>query len=256
MVGDQVVPWSRGEFAGQDAGADARVTDESSKANGWTRAPLNAGPSGGPTWGVMVEPTLVEFLALVHARRGHFRMESGHHGSLWLDLDGLFSQPQRVAPFVKRLSEQLGRHAVDLVCGPLLGGALLAQSVATVLGAEFCFTHPGPAAGDAGLYRARYQLPAAFRSRVLGRRVAIVDDVMSAGSSLRATCAELRTHDAVPVAVGALLVLRELGTRHFADEQLLPVEAVIRDAFELWRPSECPLCAQGVLLEQLTVPAA
>ena len=203
----------------------------------------------------MVEPTLADFLALVHGRPGHFLLESGYHGGLWLDLDGLFGRPQKVAPFVARLSDQLGRHAVDLVCGPLLGGALLAQSVATALGTEFCFTQPGPPADGVGLYQARYRLPAAFRSRVRGRRVAIVDDVMSAGSSLRATCAEIRSSGALPVAVGALLVLGEVGTRYFVDEQRLPVEAVIRDALELWPPSECPLCKQGAPLEDLTAPA-
>lgn len=197
------------------------------------------------------EPTLAEFLALVNARRGHFRLESGYHGRLWLDLDGLFSRPQQVAPFVARLSEQLRGYRVDLVCGPLLGGALLAQSVAAVLGAEFCFTELGPSEQGTGLYRARYRLPATLRSRVQGRRIAMVDDVMSAGSSLRATDLELRAHNAVPAVVGALLVLGDVGTRHFVDERWLPVEAVIRDKFELWPPSECPLCVQGTPLDEM-----
>ena len=29
------------------------------------------------------------FLGLVSGRRGHFRLESGHHGGLWLNLDPL-----------------------------------------------------------------------------------------------------------------------------------------------------------------------
>ncbi len=42
-----------------------------------------------------------------------------------------------------------------------------------------------------GLYRATYQLPSAFRGRLAGKQVAIVDDVMSAGSALRGTYAAL-----------------------------------------------------------------
>jgi hypothetical protein len=75
---------------------------------------------------------------------------------------------------------------------------------------------------------------------------------MSAGSSLRATCAELRANKAILVAVGALLVLGTVGERHFIDEQRLPVESVIRDTFDLWPESECPLCAQSVALEDPT----
>ena len=203
----------------------------------------------------MAQPKLGEFLALVHGRRGHFRLESGFHAGLWLDLDGLFWSPRHITPFVARLCDQLRPHEPNLVCGPLLGGALLAQSVAPALNAEFCVAQPDIAERGAGLFKARYRLPAAFHSSVRGRRVAIVDDVMSAGSSLRATCAELRAHKAIPVAVGALLVLGTVGEKYFVEEQRLPVEAVIRDTFELWAESECPLCAQGVALEDPTAPS-
>jgi orotate phosphoribosyltransferase len=199
--------------------------------------------------------TLERFFDLVRGRRGHFRLESGYHAALWLDLDGLFGRPQDVAPFVARLVEQIRPHSVDLVCGPLVGGALLAQAIAAALGTEFCFTQPAAPSDGGELYRARYRLPAAFRSRVRHRRVAMVDDVMSAGSSLRATYAELRAHEALPVAVGALLVLGEVGARHFAEERQLPVEAVLRDGFELWPPADCPLCARGIPLEDPTLPA-
>jgi orotate phosphoribosyltransferase len=78
-----------------------------------------------------------------------------------------------------------------------------------------------------------------------------VDDVMSAGSSLRATSEELRSHGATPVAVGALLILGGVGARYFEETEGLPVEAVVRDELEIWSPSECPLCAHGVPLEAL-----
>ena len=202
----------------------------------------------------MTEPALGEFLDLVHGRRGHFRLESGYHAGLWLDLDGLFARPRAIAPFVARLSDRLRPHDPDLVCGPLLGGALLAQSVSAALDIEFCFTEPEVPERGAGLFRARYRLAGAFHAQVQRRRVAVVDDVMSAGSSLRATCAELQAHRATPVVVGALLVLGTVGERHFTDEQRLPVEAVVRDRFDLWLESECPLCAQGASLEDPASP--
>jgi len=33
------------------------------------------------------------------ARHRHFRLESGRHGNLWLELDGLFERPARLAPW-------------------------------------------------------------------------------------------------------------------------------------------------------------
>ena len=88
----------------------------------------------------MRDPQADALLALVSGRRGHFRLESGHHGGLWLDLDPLFAEPRRVAPFVDRLAAAVRPHAVDAVCGPLLGGAFLAQLVAHALDVAFYFT--------------------------------------------------------------------------------------------------------------------
>src|SRR6266851_793895 len=65
--------------------------------------------------------------SLASPRHGHFRLESGHHANLWLDLEGLFVQPARLRPFVNGLARTLRPHKVAGVCGPLVGGAFLAQ---------------------------------------------------------------------------------------------------------------------------------
>jgi orotate phosphoribosyltransferase len=203
----------------------------------------------------MSETTVASFLALVAGRRGHFRLESGHHGGLWLDLDPLFADPRRIAPFAAGLADALRPYDVAAVCGPLLGGAFLAQLVAHALGAEFWFTERVMPNDGGGLYRARYVLPPALAGRARAKRVAMVDDVMSAGSALRGTFAELRAHGADPVVAGALLVLGSAGTGFFA-EQRVAVEAVARGGYELWPPDACPLCAAGVPLEDVAAPPA
>lgn len=202
----------------------------------------------------MSDPGAAAFLELVAARRGHFRLESGYHGGLWLDLDALFADQARIAPFVAALAAALRPHDVTAVCGPLIGGAFLAQLVAQALGAEFSFTERALPSPSGALYGARYRLPSAFATRLRGARVAIVDDVMSAGSSLRATYAELAAHGARPVVAGALLVLGDAGAGYFA-ERGLPVEAVARDRYELWPPDGCPLCAAAHPLEDAASPA-
>ena len=194
------------------------------------------------------------FLDLVAGRRGHFRLESGHHSALWLDLDPLFAEPHRVNPFVAKLTNALRPYQVAAVCGPLLGGAFLAQLVAHALAVEFCFTERIMPSHAEGLYQASYRLPPAFAGRVRGKRLAMVDDVMSAGSALRGTYSELQAHGAVPVVAGALLVLGSTGADYFAQHNVA-VEAVCRDDYELWLPSECPLCAAGLPLEDVARPA-
>jgi orotate phosphoribosyltransferase len=148
---------------------------------------------------------------------------------------------------VTQLAQSLRCHDIEAVCGPLTGGAFLAQLLARLLGCEFYFTMPAAPAGE-GTFTARYQLPSGTGHRLLGKRVALVDDVMSAGSSLRATLTELEAHGAIPVVVGALYVLGSAGATFFT-ERGLRIEATGRGAFDAWRPNECPLCAANVPFE-------
>ena len=203
----------------------------------------------------MTKPVAILFLELIAGRRGHFQLESGHHGELWFDLDALFAVPDRIAPFVSQLAESLRPYNVAAVCGPLLGGAFLAQLVAHRLNVEFCFTERVMPRDATGFYQASYRLPEAYAARVRGRRIAMVDDVMSAGSALRGTYTELQTHGAIPVVAGALMVLGNTGSDYFAVRQVA-VEAVVREDYSIWLPNECPLCADETPLENVAAGTA
>ncbi len=189
-----------------------------------------------------------DFLAALPERRGHFLLESGFHSDVWLTLDELFSDPARVAPLVAALANRLRPHAAGAVCGPLLGGAFLAQAIATTLDLRFYYSEPVVAPRDETLFTVDYRLPSALTRTVRGQQVAVVDDVISAGSSVRATVAALASAGATTVAVGALAVLGDPAWKHFA-ERGIPVETLQRRSFDLWSPSECPLCQSGSPLE-------
>jgi orotate phosphoribosyltransferase len=185
-------------------------------------------------------------MALLAARSGHFLLESGHHGDLWLELDGLFWSTGAVEPLVAALAERIRPYEVDVVCGPLVGGALLAQLVAARLGAGFCYTER--TATGSGLYAAAYRVPDVLRSRLAGTRVAIVDDVVNAGSAVRATLAAVGAAGAEVVAFGALLTLGSTPATVAADAGL-PLEALGTRPTEIWEPGRCPRCATGEPLE-------
>jgi orotate phosphoribosyltransferase len=189
-----------------------------------------------------------DILAALPARRGHFLLESGYHTDLWFTLDAVFVDPRKIAPLVAALADKLRPHGVSAVCGPLLGGAFLAQALASSLGAGFYYTEPGPASSDPGLFKAAYRLPSELGRRVRGERVAVVDDVISAGSSTRATIAALTAAGASTLVVGAFLFLGDTGVAHFAN-QGVPVENLGHRAFNLWKPADCPLCSAGPPLE-------
>ena len=196
-----------------------------------------------------------DILSALPARSGHFLLESGHHTDLWLTLDALFVEPAAVAPLVAALADKLRPHMVTAICGPLLGGAFLAQALAEAMGARFYYTEPAPGSAASGLFAAAYRLPAEQRRRIRGERVAVVDDLISAGSSTRATIAEVKDADASAIAVGTLLVLGDEGLAHFS-QQRVPIEMLGQRAFNLWKPADCPLCRSDRPVEDLASPNA
>ena len=181
---------------------------------------------------------------LLAVRDGHFRFESGHHGRLWLDLEAVFWHPAAVEPLAAELSRRLARHDVEAVVAPLAGGALLGFRVAAMLGVPFAATERRAIERDA-MYSAAYVLPASPGRRLSGLRVALVDDVVNAGSAVGASLAAVTAQGGVPVVTGALLRLGATALRQPA-VGALPFESLEVWANDLWPPARCPLCARGL----------
>jgi len=186
--------------------------------------------------------------AVLAGGNGHCLLESGYHADTWFDLDALFIDPAAIAPQVDGLAALIRPHDVTAICGPLLGGAFLAQVVAASMGVRFYYCEKGASDPSSALFGARYRLPAGLREHASKERFAVVDDVISAGSSVRAVVSELEGAGARTVVIGSLLVLGTKATDYFAAMNI-PVVALDRRDFQTWSPDECPLCGSGVPLE-------
>src|SRR5262249_8237707 len=190
-----------------------------------------------------------ELLELFETRRGHFRLESGHHGNLWLEIPLAFLRPGRLRPHAGRLARLLVAHRMEAICGPLVEGAFLGQMVAEELDLEFCFAEQFPRPSKDGLFPVGYRVPASLRSRIKGKRVAVVDDAINVGSAVGGTIEDLKTCGVRLVAIGALL---QLGDRaaDLAHANAAPLVTLTRlESDTLWSPAECPLCRAGAPLD-------
>jgi orotate phosphoribosyltransferase len=189
-----------------------------------------------------------DLLELVQGRQGHFQFESGHHGDLWLPLEALCLHPREVQPFVVRLAAALRKYELQVVCGPLVEGAYVALLVALELGCDFVYAERFANPSREGLFPVEYRLPKALHSAVKGKRVAIVNDVISAGSAVRGAFRDLQFVGAEVVVIGALLGLGD-SIHKFAGENRIALELLQQMPHNLWTPSECPLCAAGQPIE-------
>ncbi len=90
----------------------------------------------------------------------------------------------------------------------------------------------------------------ALRSSVHQKRVAIINNVVNAGSAVRGTFDDLQNCGARIVGIGALLVL---GTapQEFASSEHVALESMAAVPNTLWTASACPLCSSGIPLEDV-----
>lgn len=101
------------------------------------------------------------------------------------------------------------------------------------------------------MFPVKYRVPDSLHAAVRGRRVAICNDMISAGSAVRGAYLHLKELGADVVVVASLMVCGS-GFRLLATEHGLNVEALTSFDSSLWTPDCCPLCAKGERLESLT----
>jgi orotate phosphoribosyltransferase len=187
-------------------------------------------------------------LSFVQGRQGHFQLESGHHGDLWLNLETLCLHSRGIQPFAAQLAAKLAPHKPEVICGQLVEGAYIALLVPIELGCDFVYAERFADPSREGLFPVEYRIPRALRPAVQGKRVAIVNDVISAGSAVRGAFSDLQAIGADVVAIGALLVLGD-SIAKFAAEHHVSLELLQQMPHNLWTPAECPLCAARQPLE-------
>ncbi|HUB93393.1 MAG TPA: phosphoribosyltransferase family protein, partial [Verrucomicrobiae bacterium] len=185
-----------------------------------------------------------ELNRVLSRKKRHIRFESGFHTDQWLDLESLFVHPEKLDPFADKLSAELSTLSLDAVCGALTGGAFLAELLARRLGLEFYYSQRTHVADTTGLYTAIYKLPKSQQQAVSGKRIVVIDDVVSAGSATRGTFSELMSCGARPVAAAALLVQGQ-SVPTFCAEQSLQLSAIDFEEINMWTPEDCPFCKAG-----------
>ena len=189
-------------------------------------------------------------LDLLSVKRGHFLLESGHHGDLWLDLETLCLRPRLAQSLAAELATSLSQLAIDAVCGPLVEGAFVALMTASHLDVAFTYSERYTRKTADGLFPSGYRIPGSLRNGLRGKRVAIVNDVINAGSAVRGTFSDLEACGANVVAINALLVLGSTAAR-FAASKNVPLNSLAQLPNALWTPSDCQLCASGLALEDV-----
>jgi len=172
----------------------------------------------------------------------HFVYISGHHGSGWVDKDAIFLRLDRVRRLTQLLADAVSAIQPEILCGPAVGGLIVAQWTAFALGLPAVFAEHDvrrlidELRGPFGLHRG-------FNRQVAGRRVLVVDDIVNTGQSVR------QTVSAVRAAGGSVLAAAALVDRGNVDAAGLGVPEyvyLLEYSIPNWPAAECPLCKAQV----------
>ncbi len=176
---------------------------------------------------------------------GHFDYGNGYHGRVYLNPHRIFRQPSLIWQLAQDLIEILPESivtAAEVVVGPVMGGALLAHTIAGLLDGRRSLSHPpssfaplSPDRSGALVLRPFYQ------GVVKGKRVLLADDVRNTGKTFERGKAVIE--EAGGSVIGTVVIYDRLEA--IVDIGVPNVALAEYRAPENYPAAECPMCQAG-----------
>lgn len=162
---------------------------------------------------------------------GHFLLSSKRHSGDYCQCAHLLRFPDKAAEVLKDVAEQLKDIEFDKLCGPAMGGVIVAYELGRQLNKENIFTERV----DNVMTLKRFTVNK-------GDRIIITEDVITTGKSTNETIAALEALGAKVVAVACIV-----DRRGQVNELNLPVYSAVKLNMETYDGDECPYCKEGNL---------
>lgn len=166
---------------------------------------------------------------------GHFLLTSGRHSDVYYEKFMLLKNPAICTQVCKAMADQFAPVGAQTVVGPTTGGVIIAYDVARYLGVEALYAEQGE---GGRIFKRGFSLEP-------GRKVLIVDDVLTTGRSVEEVIALVKSYQADIVGIG-LFLDRSGGKVSFPYR----THALATVSADSWEAKECPLCAKGVPFTQ------
>jgi orotate phosphoribosyltransferase len=187
--------------------------------------------------------TLQEFHVLM--LDGHFDFGNGFHGRVYLNPHRIFRQPSLIWRLAQDLLDVVPDDIIsstDVVAGPVMGGALLAHTLAGLMDGRRSLSLPPTSFAPLSLKLPEDKVLRPFyRSVVEGKRILLADDVLNTGKTFERAKAVIEKAGGSVIATveicDRLEAVVDLGVPNFALAQY--------KAPENFPASDCPLCRAG-----------
>jgi orotate phosphoribosyltransferase len=169
-------------------------------------------------------------------KNGHFELTSGRHSDTYINKDSIYCVPELFELVILEMS-LIARNNFycDIITGPAIAGAVLAAPIANSLSTIFIY----PEKTEKGMqFRRGYD-------KVLENNinVVIVEDIITTGKSINMTIEAIEKHGAQVSGIAAIW------NRTGWKTDKCSTISLIDEPVESWDPESCPLCIEGIPLE-------
>jgi len=162
---------------------------------------------------------------------GHFRLTSGLHSPNYFQCARVLQYPEYAEILCSEIASHFHSQKIDAVISPAIGGIVVGQEVARLLGCRAIF---------AERETEQMTLRRGF-AIATGENILAVEDVVTTGGSVKEVIALARAAGAA--VKGAAFIVDRSSSRAQFD---VPFFAVLKMEVVTYPPDDCPLCRQGV----------
>jgi len=232
-----------------------------------------------------IEKATLEIFSKVNAVKtnGHFVYTSGKHGSVYVNKDAIYPHTEETKSLCEFMGGEFLKDEVEVVIAPAVGGTVLSQGVAyfltrsikrDILGiyaeheeelilkakdhtegfqitvpttltlAPFYFLHQGD---KLIIKKITFVIGRDYKRFVPGKNILIVEDVVNTGGSVKGVIEAVRKLGGRIVGVGALCNRGGITEKDLDVPKFIPLTNI---SLEAWEEKDCPLCAQGIPINE------
>ena len=195
----------------------------------------------------MNDPKIMSLFADAGAviTESHFVYSSGRHSSVYINKDALYLHTGTISQLCELMVQPYDPDEIDVVVGPVLGGIVLSQWAAHHL------TQRRASGETLAVYaekegdgpEKRFFFNRGYDKVIAGKKILVVEDVLTTGGSARQVIDLVRVHDGDVIGVSALC---NRGNVQPEDVGAVPLRSVIAITLETFSETACPLCQQQV----------
>jgi len=192
---------------------------------------------------------------------GHFVLKTQDHSDTYVRQKMLIAHPLAIHCLCNALARHFADNEIDVVIGPVTGGAILstwtAHYLTELIGSEVLSTYAEEVISsivwfennpESPIVGHKFVIPAVYRDYIKDKRILVVEDVLTTGTSARQVIQAVREINGHIVGLGAIVNRGDLTKK--ALSEIPKFVSLVDMPLETWKEQDCPLCKQGIPINE------